>query len=206
MSGRCDIGLRSITHGHCVNRNPSITYIAYCDMINRCYTPTASPYPYYGGRGIKVCAKWRGNFQAFLDDMGEKPSRDYTLERIDCNGDYEPCNCRWATKKEQARNRRSTRWVTVRGERMSLAEAIERFSTEEFPVVWSRLSRKWPIEQALGIEQRIGRRLREKDRLKGTARSRNKWTAKLKGKHLGTFCTEKEAHAAYLAAKAGLEP
>lgn len=77
-------------------------------MIKRCTNPLDSHYKYYGGRGISVCKEWRESFDAFISDMGYRPE-GHQLDRINNDGNYEPSNCRWATKLEQARNRRSAR-------------------------------------------------------------------------------------------------
>lgn len=80
-------------------------YRAWQSLKNRCTNPNARDYPYYGGRGIKVCQRWLNSFENFLADMGRRPTPQHSLDRIDPDGDYEPSNCRWATKQEQARNR-----------------------------------------------------------------------------------------------------
>lgn len=91
-------------HGHATCRNrTSPTYRTWTCMVQRCNRPSFDAYPWYGGRGIRVCERWLV-FANFLTDMGERPDGK-TLDRIDRDGDYELSNCRWATPKEQAANR-----------------------------------------------------------------------------------------------------
>ena len=98
-------------------------YRAYRGMFNRCYNPNQKSYKDYGGRGIVVCERWTGRsgFKAFLSDMGERPE-NATLDRIDNDGPYSPENCRWATKDEQAQNKRNNRWITANGRTQTLAQ------------------------------------------------------------------------------------
>lgn len=81
-------------------------YPTWSSMKARCYNKNNNRYKHYGGRGIKVCDRWKNSFKNFLEDMGEKPSKNHSLDRINVNGNYEPENCKWATGSEQAINKR----------------------------------------------------------------------------------------------------
>lgn len=90
------------THG----RSKSSTFVSWQAMLQRCGGPSRSNWPWYGGRGIRVCDAWRADFTAFLADMGERPEGT-SIDRINNAGNYEPSNCRWATLKQQSQNRRA---------------------------------------------------------------------------------------------------
>lgn len=99
-------------------------------MKSRCYKPYCISYKNYGGRGIRVCDRWLGEngFEHFVTDMGERPSKKHTIERIDSNGDYCPENCRWATYTEQNRNRRNTIYVVLDGVKIPLAKVCQDYN------------------------------------------------------------------------------
>lgn len=81
-------------------------YRAWQGMKTRCYTKSVMNYKNYGGRGIKVCDRWLDSVEHFVHDMGKRPSSDFSIDRIDNDGNYEPNNCRWATRKQQMQNTR----------------------------------------------------------------------------------------------------
>lgn len=131
-------------------------YRAWQCMRLRCFNPENEAYPDYGGRGITVCDRWKDDFLAFLADMGPKPGPEYELDRIDNDGNYEPGNCRWATRSENDRNRRSNRWVEFKGERCLLIELCEQFEIRYDTVTW-RLDGGWGLEKALTTPARVKR-------------------------------------------------
>lgn len=107
-----EMGSSNRLHGH-AKPTPSPTYRTWMAMRDRCYRPGTNGYRSFGGRGIQVCERWRDSFAAFLEDMGERPS-GLTLDRIDVDGDYGLGNCRWATPKQQAANKRRAVWLSAR--------------------------------------------------------------------------------------------
>ena len=135
-------------------------YRAWQQMRLRCCDPKHAAYSSYGGRGITVCDRWLKSPQAFLDDMGPKPSPAHELERKDNDGNYEPGNCKWATRSENDRNRRSNRRIIFGEETLTLVEWSERTGIPE-DTLMHRIRSGWPIERAMTASVRPKRSARQ---------------------------------------------
>lgn len=116
-------------------------------MLNRCNSPADKGYYNYGGRGIKVCERWH-KFENFYEDMGPRPGKEYSLDRIENDGDYEPGNVKWATDKEQCRNKRTNKLLTFNGETHCLTEWAEIVGMTP-NTLQLRLFYGWSVEKAL---------------------------------------------------------
>ncbi len=137
-----------ITHGHSSRGLKSPEWQVWCRIREVCRNPRNKKFPYYGGRGIKVCDRWLLSFADFLADMGRRPSSDHSIGRIDNNGNYEPSNCRWETDVQQANNKRSNRLLTFNGETLTMGQWSAKTGLD-VKRIWSRINRNWSVERTL---------------------------------------------------------
>jgi hypothetical protein len=135
---------RSFKHGLC----ESSEYRIYASMKQRCHNPEAVGYNNYGRRGIKVCDRWLHSFENFLEDMGRRPSKNHSLDRIDNNGNYEPENVRWATRDQQNINNSTTLYLEHQGIKMTLLEWAYKTGMK-YCTLLTRIRRGWAVERAL---------------------------------------------------------
>lgn len=126
------------------------TWMTWYDMIKRCYNPKYKRYFAYGGRGIQVCEEWKSSFDNFFRDMGTKPE-GHSIERINNDGNYELSNCKWATPKEQAQNRRPNRNLEFRGEIKNMQQWSKELGISHAAL--SKRLKNWGIEKALTTER-----------------------------------------------------
>lgn len=150
------IGARYRTHG----LKKTALYNIWAQMKARCLNPKSDPYDDYGGRGIRVCKEWGQSFEAFARKLGKRPSPGHSIDRIDNNGHYScgeceectangwPFNCRWATRSEQSRNRRSNRLVEWGGEKLTVSEWAERTGINR-DVLLGRLNAGWSVDRVM---------------------------------------------------------
>jgi hypothetical protein len=120
---------KNTTHGQNRRSLTTVEYRTWSAMKHRCYNSTYLEYHLYGGRGVKVCGRWLNSFENFYADMGKKPSKNHSIDRIDVNGDYCPENCRWATNSEQGKNKRNNVWYEYNGEKLIQAELARKLGT-----------------------------------------------------------------------------
>jgi len=131
---------------HGLSKTPE--YGAWVNMKQRCYNPNDKFYYAYGGRGILVCERWKSSFKAFYADIGPRPSKSHSLDRIDVNGNYEQGNCRWATAIEQLSNQRRNVLVQYQGEKLTLAEAGRRAGLPD-GIVYNRIKSGWSADESV---------------------------------------------------------
>jgi hypothetical protein len=147
-------------------------------MMARCNNPNNSSYPAYGGRGIKVCKRWHGHFKNFLADMGERPD-GLSLDRRDSLLGYSPNNCRWATKLEQANNKRNNRLVSHNGETLTIAQWARKLGLKR-TLLATRINKGWPIEKAFSFTGRPAQTITYKGQTKSIAQ----WSRELRINYL----------------------
>ncbi len=123
-------------------------YNSWCAMISRCHNPDNNTYHLYGARGVTVCRRWRDSFEAFLADMGRKPTPTHSINRVNNDIGYQPDNCVWATSKEQGRNKRNNHRLTYLGETLCIADWSDRTGLGQ-RTIWYRLWRGWTVERTL---------------------------------------------------------
>lgn len=141
-------GTQNLTHGETNQRTTTPEFRAWCNIRRRCYDRKTPSFKDYGGRGIVVCERWRTSYDAFLADMGRKPSPSHTLDRIDNNGPYSPENCRWTTRVIQANNTRRNRLLAHNGQVHSVKDWSQ-LTGLSLSCIWTRLANGWSIHDTL---------------------------------------------------------
>lgn len=133
------------THG----RSGTPEYTAWIGIRERCYNTECSAYPNYGGRGIQMSPEWRDDLEQFLQDMGNRPGKEYSIERVDNNGWYEASNCRWANKIDQGRNTRRVRQIEYKGKIQNVYDWSKETGIPAKLLYDRILVYNWDIERAM---------------------------------------------------------
>lgn len=138
-------GVGHVTHGATRGGNLTGAYRSWLSMIQRCEYPKHLHFDNYGGRGIKICDRWRQSYENFLADMGPRPD-GCSIDRIDSNGNYEPDNCKWANRQTQNRNRRDNVLITFQGRTQCLKDWAKELGIGYGTLTTRFFRLKWPIE------------------------------------------------------------
>jgi hypothetical protein len=144
----------TFTPTHSMSNKPE--YHAWESMRTRCHAGSGSVhYSTYASRGIKVCQEWEDSFEAFYSHIGPRPSSLHSIDRIDNDKGYEPGNVRWATRREQQRNTRRTKRLTINGETKPLGEWAD-IANLRMTVLYNRIRRHWPPSRLLEPSRKWG--------------------------------------------------
>jgi hypothetical protein len=174
---RCFLGRGSISNPN--RKTTHALFSTWSNMLQRCYNPRNIGWKYYGEKGVAVCDRWRLSFWDFVKDMGPKSSPSHTLDRIDNNGNYEPGNCRWATRKEQARNTSRNHIVKVGDGNLTVGEAASMIGLTTSGLIHR-------IERASRLGTLSGKKLSMKITVNGVSRTIAEW-AEVNGIKSGTI-------------------
>lgn len=137
---------QNVTHG----MSDAPEFEVWMGIKRRCLNPNEKCFHNYGGRGIKVCERWLLSFEDFYLDMGSRPSPKHTIERVDTDGNYEPLNCKWATQKEQANNRRNNRRLSALGKNLTVSQWSDETGITSWTIL-GRLKNNWSAFEAVTI-------------------------------------------------------
>ena len=152
-SRSCSKACGCTRHGHSRVGRLTPEYHCWQAMRQRCCNADDKAYRNYGGRGIRVCERWKESFERFLADMGPRPSPNHSIDRIDNDGDYKPSNCRWAVKIAQDNNRRTNHFVTHDGKTKTVAQWAKCLGIG-YGVLYHRLSKhNWCLGEVIRSDQ-----------------------------------------------------
>lgn len=168
---RRELGAKMLTT-HGMNNSPE--HRAWRHMKERCCNPNTKDFKNYGGRGITICEEWRKSFMAFFNYIGKKPHKNYSIDRINNNGNYEPGNTKWSDKKTQANNSRRNYHITIDGVTKNIAQWADEKSISRFTIC-NRLHMGWSPEKSV---LHPARRLRSDIiEINGVEKTTKQWSA-----------------------------